>query len=233
VQANGADSHTIPDNKRELIERYVERVTLTHTHIKTAMRTVADGPDAVAADPIAGAVSQPPALSVARTGPVPPPSRASSVREAPSCLTESACAWNACPERARREPRGEGGSESRMSEIVTSISDSHPMGCYHIKGVIAFWSPWPAREPRKDAVRAKAVRKSTVPLEALVRPAWVELIAQGLADAVDLIVMTTVRKSEQLRFEISEPACLFREEHATALELSGLDGHSNFGSSWN
>jgi DNA invertase Pin-like site-specific DNA recombinase len=67
LQPSRADPHTIPENERELIERYVERVTLTPQHIKLHMRKVPDGPDVVGANTIAGAdravVFQAPAIT--------------------------------------------------------------------------------------------------------------------------------------------------------------------------
>ena len=54
------------------------------------------------------------------------------------------------------------------------------------------------------------------------------LVAQGLAYAVDLIVVPAVWKREKLIFEISKPWSLLREEHLTVLELCGLYGHSDF-----
>jgi hypothetical protein len=53
-------------------------------------------------------------------------------------------------------------------------------------------------------------------------------MAQGLAYAVDLIVVPGVWKREKLIFEISKPWGILREEHLTILELSGLYAHADF-----
>jgi hypothetical protein len=46
-QASGAEPQPTADSDRELIERHVERITLTRKHIKLQMRTSSDAADAV------------------------------------------------------------------------------------------------------------------------------------------------------------------------------------------
>ncbi len=51
LQASGTEAHFIPDNDRELIERHLERVTLTPSQIKLRVRQIIEVPEhAVAHD---------------------------------------------------------------------------------------------------------------------------------------------------------------------------------------
>src|SRR5205823_12931229 len=59
------------------------------------------------------------------------------------------------------------------------------------------------------------------------RPDYGALVGQGLAYAVDLIVVPAVWKRENLVFESSKPGGLLGEEHLTVLELCGLYRHSD------
>jgi DNA invertase Pin-like site-specific DNA recombinase len=49
LPASGTEAQSVPDNERELIERHVERVTLTPKHIKLQLRQCADVPDEIGA----------------------------------------------------------------------------------------------------------------------------------------------------------------------------------------
>jgi DNA invertase Pin-like site-specific DNA recombinase len=49
LPASGTEAQSVPDNERELIERHVERVTLTPKHIKLQLRQCADAPDEIGA----------------------------------------------------------------------------------------------------------------------------------------------------------------------------------------
>ncbi len=51
---------------------------------------------------------------------------------------------------------------------------------------------------------------------------------QGLTDAVDLIVMTCIRKSEDLGLQIRKPWRFVWPIHPTTLEFCRLDCHANF-----
>ena len=59
------------------------------------------------------------------------------------------------------------------------------------------------------------VQKVIVVVEAFFGPARCDLVAQGLAYAVHLIVVRAVWKREKLIFEISKPWRLLREEYLT------------------
>jgi site-specific DNA recombinase len=54
LQASGAELQPTADSDRELIERHVERITLTPKHIKLQMRASSDAPDAVTVTAEAG-----------------------------------------------------------------------------------------------------------------------------------------------------------------------------------
>jgi hypothetical protein len=51
---------------------------------------------------------------------------------------------------------------------------------------------------------------------------------QGLADAVDLVIMTRSRETEQLGLQIRKPRHPAWEKHASTLEFCGLDCHARF-----
>src|SRR5437016_8850808 len=53
-----------------------------------------------------------------------------------------------------------------------------------------------------------------------------DLVSEGLADAVDLIVVSTVREREELCLKLCEPRRVLREQYLTTFELSRLDGHA-------
>ena len=54
LQASGAEPQPTSDSDRDLIERHVERITLTPKHIKLQMRPSSDAPDAVTVPEDAG-----------------------------------------------------------------------------------------------------------------------------------------------------------------------------------
>jgi hypothetical protein len=74
-QASGAEPQPTADSDRELIERHVERITLTRKHIKLQMRSISDAPDAatVAEDPGPNAVEdlRGATIKIPWSGPVP------------------------------------------------------------------------------------------------------------------------------------------------------------------
>jgi hypothetical protein len=76
LQASGAEPQPTADSDRDLIERHVERITLTPEHIKLQMRSISDARDAVtvAEDPGHDAIEDlrmPTTIAIPWTGPVP------------------------------------------------------------------------------------------------------------------------------------------------------------------
>ena len=89
-----------------------------------------------------------------------------------------------------------------------------------------------AEEPLLDGGGQASLGTGVCPgTQALLDPAQgrvvgVARIVDGLADAVDLIVMATVRKAEELLLERGEPRRLRGEEHLPGFDASGGDRHS-------
>ena len=52
------------------------------------------------------------------------------------------------------------------------------------------------------------------------------LVSEGLTDAVDLIVVSTVREREELCLKLREPRRVLREQYLATFELSRLDRHA-------
>jgi hypothetical protein len=53
-----------------------------------------------------------------------------------------------------------------------------------------------------------------------------DLVSESLTDAVDLIVVSTLREREELCLKLREPKRVLREQYLTAFELSRLDRHA-------
>ena len=83
LQASGAEPQPAADNDRELIERHVERVTLTPKHIKLQLRQIVDAAHAVTIAEDAGhnAIEdlRVATITIPWTSPCRPPSKASSM----------------------------------------------------------------------------------------------------------------------------------------------------------
>ena len=80
-----------------------------------------------------------------------------------------------------------------------------------------------ARVPRLPAARwARSDRPRTFALTLPVIPFRDPF--QELGHAVNLIVMTTVRKGQDFRYEVVQPWSLMRQNHVTRLDLGGLCG---------
>src|SRR5947209_17654742 len=52
------------------------------------------------------------------------------------------------------------------------------------------------------------------------------LVSEGLTDAVDLIVVSTVREREELCLKLREPQRVLREQYLATFALSRLDRHA-------
>ena len=52
------------------------------------------------------------------------------------------------------------------------------------------------------------------------------MMRQGLTDAVDLVIVSAIRKGEELGFQFREPWSLGGKQNLTAFELPRLDRHS-------
>jgi hypothetical protein len=82
--------------------------------------------------------------------------------------------------------------------------------------------------PKSAGFLGKAIstgRRLTKP--AVTRIVGGVLVPEGLADAVNLIIVTPVREAEELVLKIPEPGRLVRKQHQPRFEFRGFDGHSN------